>query len=81
MNTTTYGNADTAQGTVGMLIGGRWRADPGRLFPVHDPATGEAVAYVADATAADAVSAVDAAAESLPAWSAMISFLTTKLHD
>src|SRR4051812_38858085 len=69
MNTTTYGSADTAKGTEGMLIGGRQRADPRRLFPVHDPATGAAVAYVADATAADAVSAVDAAAESFPAWS------------
>jgi succinate-semialdehyde dehydrogenase/glutarate-semialdehyde dehydrogenase len=71
MSTTTPDTVDTAKGTEGMLIGGRRRADPRRLFPVHDPATGAVVAQVADATVADAVSAVDAAADSLQAWSAM----------
>ncbi|RMH78979.1 MAG: NAD-dependent succinate-semialdehyde dehydrogenase [Actinomyces sp.] len=54
-----------------LFIGGRWvDADGGATFGVTDPATGELVAEVADATPADAVAAVDAAAEAQPRWAA-----------
>ncbi len=43
-------------------------APDGEVFAVLDPATGEQVAEVADATADDATAAVDAAAAALPAW-------------
>jgi succinate-semialdehyde dehydrogenase / glutarate-semialdehyde dehydrogenase len=45
-----------------LLIGGRWRpASGGSSFPVEDPATGETIAEVADATADDALAALGAA--------------------
>ncbi|MGH9105642.1 MAG: NAD-dependent succinate-semialdehyde dehydrogenase [Acidimicrobiales bacterium] len=54
-----------------LLIGGRWRpASAGGTFEVEDPATGEVVAEVADATADDARAALDAAVEAQGAWSA-----------
>jgi succinate-semialdehyde dehydrogenase/glutarate-semialdehyde dehydrogenase len=55
----------------GVLVGGRWRPGSAGVFEVEDPATGRVVASVADGDAADAVAAVDAAAERLPAWSAV----------
>ncbi|MDH6281051.1 hypothetical protein M2280_002264, partial [Prescottella agglutinans] len=36
-------------------------AENGATFPVHDPATGEVLTHVADASPADAVKALDAA--------------------
>ncbi len=48
---------------------GRPAADGGE-FVVDDPATGEPVAHVSDGAAADATSAVDAAAGALRAWAA-----------
>ncbi|MFI9559647.1 NAD-dependent succinate-semialdehyde dehydrogenase [Nonomuraea endophytica] len=52
-------------------IGGRSApaADGGR-FDVTDPATGEVIASVADATPADALAAVSAAADAAESWSA-----------
>ena len=45
-----------------LYIGGEWRdATGGGTLPVEDPATGETIAEVADATVEDAVSALDAA--------------------
>lgn len=41
--------------------GGEVAADGGRTLPVHDPATGEVLAEVADASTADGVRALDAA--------------------
>ncbi len=41
-----------------------------RAFEVHDPATTEVIAVVADGTAEDATAAVDAAAAAFPAWGA-----------
>lgn len=53
----------------GMLIGGEWRAaEGGATIPVEDPATGEVLAEIADATAADAVAALDAAVAAQPGW-------------
>lgn len=52
-----------------LLIGGEWRdAAEGATFPVWDPAAGEKLADVADASAADAEAAVDAAAAALEGW-------------
>jgi succinate-semialdehyde dehydrogenase/glutarate-semialdehyde dehydrogenase len=56
-----------------LLIGGQWRpASGGFSFPVEDPATGETIAEVADATADDALAALGAAhdAFSAGAWPA-----------
>jgi succinate-semialdehyde dehydrogenase/glutarate-semialdehyde dehydrogenase len=55
----------------GLLIGGRWRpASSGGTFAVDDPASGEVIASVADATPDDALAAVAAAAEAAPGWAA-----------
>ena len=45
-----------------LLIGGEWRdASGGGTFAVDDPSTGETLCEIADATADDAVAALDAA--------------------
>ena len=55
---------------TGLLIGS-WRpAEHGETFPVHDPATGAELLQIADGTAADALAALDAAADAGPAWAA-----------
>ena len=54
----------------GLYIDGRWRpAEDGATFDVHDPATGHVIRTIADASVADARSALDAACEAFPAWS------------
>ncbi|MBD8061556.1 NAD-dependent succinate-semialdehyde dehydrogenase [Oceanitalea stevensii] len=54
-----------------LLVGGAWRdAEGGATFDVHDPATGEVIAAVADASAADGAAAMDAAAAAQDAWAA-----------
>ncbi|MDT4961626.1 MAG: succinate-semialdehyde dehydrogenase / glutarate-semialdehyde dehydrogenase [Pseudonocardiales bacterium] len=54
-----------------LFIGGNWRpATDDRRMNVIDPATGEVLASVADATVADGSAAVDAAAGALAGWSA-----------
>jgi succinate-semialdehyde dehydrogenase/glutarate-semialdehyde dehydrogenase len=54
-----------------LLIGGTWRpAGDGARIDVLDPATGGALAAVADASPEDALAAVDAAAAAAPAWAA-----------
>jgi len=54
-----------------LFIGGSWRAAAaGGRFDVHDPATGEVIAQVADGTVDDGLAAVDAAAAAGPAWAA-----------
>src|SRR2546425_10467879 len=54
-----------------LYIGGTWResADAGR-FPVADPATGEPIAQVANATVADGLAAVEAAYAAAGTWAA-----------
>jgi succinate-semialdehyde dehydrogenase/glutarate-semialdehyde dehydrogenase len=55
----------------GLLIGGEWRAaSGGETLSVEDPATGESIAAVADATPADALAALGAAADTQAAWAA-----------
>src|SRR5690625_2718222 len=52
-----------------LYIDGRWRAAAG-TFDVVDPATGETLKEVADATPADGEAAVDAAARAFEPWAA-----------
>src|SRR4051812_41623752 len=54
-----------------LFIGGTWRAaSEGGRFDVTDPATGDVIAQVADASVEDGMAAVNAAAEAGPAWAA-----------
>jgi succinate-semialdehyde dehydrogenase/glutarate-semialdehyde dehydrogenase len=54
-----------------LFIEGQWRpAAAGATFVVEDPATGEALAEVADGRAEDARSALDAAVAAQPEWAA-----------
>src|SRR5204863_9948147 len=47
-----------------LFIGGEWRdASGGGTLPVEDPATGDTIAEVADATVDDALAALGAAAD------------------
>ncbi|APU14388.1 NAD-dependent succinate-semialdehyde dehydrogenase [Actinoalloteichus fjordicus] len=77
-----------------LFIGGRWvPASGGRTFDVDDPATGEVLCSVADATPADGVAALDAAVAAQPAWAAhpprergeilrrAFELLTTRIDD
>jgi succinate-semialdehyde dehydrogenase / glutarate-semialdehyde dehydrogenase len=70
MSTITL-NAETVGAPTQLLVGGQWvDASDGHTFEVSDPATGEVVAVVADASVQDGLAAVGAAAEALPRWSA-----------
>ncbi|MGH3241585.1 MAG: NAD-dependent succinate-semialdehyde dehydrogenase [Spirillospora sp.] len=61
--------AAAATAPTDLLVDGTWRAGSGgRRFAVHDPATGEPIADVADATADDARTAVGAAHRAGPSW-------------
>lgn len=52
-----------------LLVGGTWRpAHEERTFPVTDPATGHELASVANASAADALAALGAAADAQDTW-------------
>jgi len=54
-----------------LLIGGEWRdATGGGTFAVEDPATGETLCEVADATPDDARAALDAAVAAQASWAA-----------
>jgi len=56
---------------TGLLVGGSWRpASDGGTFDVHDPATGEVLVAVADATPEDGLLALDAAVAAQAAWAA-----------
>lgn len=56
---------------TGVLVGGTWGpAADGGTFDVTDPATGEVLATVADATPEDGVRALDAAVAAQAAWAA-----------
>jgi succinate-semialdehyde dehydrogenase/glutarate-semialdehyde dehydrogenase len=53
-----------------LFIGGEWlAADGGRTLKVYDPATGDVVKTIANASAVDGKAAIDAAAEAFPSWS------------
>jgi succinate-semialdehyde dehydrogenase / glutarate-semialdehyde dehydrogenase len=52
-----------------LLVGGVWReAAGGRAFAVEDPATGDQLCAVADASPEDAMAALDAASSVQPSW-------------
>jgi len=56
---------------TGLLINGEWRAATGgKTVAVNDPATGEVIHEIADASIDDGVAAMDAAAEAFPSWAA-----------
>ncbi|UJP10336.1 NAD-dependent succinate-semialdehyde dehydrogenase [Microbacterium sp. KUDC0406] len=56
---------------TGLYIGGEWvDAEEGRTFDVHDPATNAVIRSIADATPADGIRALDAAAAAQDAWAA-----------
>jgi succinate-semialdehyde dehydrogenase / glutarate-semialdehyde dehydrogenase len=54
---------------TGLFIGGEWTTN-GRTIPVIDPATEDTLVEIADGTPEDALAAVAAAHEALPAWAA-----------
>jgi succinate-semialdehyde dehydrogenase / glutarate-semialdehyde dehydrogenase len=55
--------------STGLLIGGEWRdSSDGRTIEVEDPATGQALTSVADATLDDGVAALDAACAAQAEW-------------
>jgi len=57
---------------TGLFIDGDWRSGAsGQTFEVQDPATGRAVAEVADATVEDGLAAVEAAAQAAAGWAAV----------
>ena len=57
---------------IGHYINGKHIAGAGsRLSEVFNPATGEVSAYLNNATAAETITAIDAAQAAFPAWSAM----------
>ncbi len=71
MNTMNYtiplSDPDLLRGQC--LIDGRWvDADAGGAIEVHDPASGELLARVPDAGAAETRRAIEAAERALPAW-------------
>jgi succinate-semialdehyde dehydrogenase/glutarate-semialdehyde dehydrogenase len=72
VTTTQTGVAQMLAGVpTELFIGGRWlAASDGRRIDVVDPATGESLATVADASVEDGLAAVTAAAGALPGWAA-----------
>src|SRR5437588_767603 len=51
-----------------LYIAGEWRGGSKGAIPVEDPATGETLVEVADASVEDAKAALDAAVEAGPEW-------------
>ena len=59
---------------TGIHVDGHWRdAASGATFDVHNPATGETVATLADGGADDAAAAIEAAGRAQPGWAAVPS--------
>ncbi len=57
---------------TGLFIGGEWRpAESGATFSVEDPSNGRVLAQVADATPADGMRALEAAAKAQSSWAAV----------
>jgi succinate-semialdehyde dehydrogenase/glutarate-semialdehyde dehydrogenase len=71
MTTSTDVRGIVARVPKQLLIGGEWRdSASGATLAVEDPATGEALCEVADATAADAHAALGAADRAQASWAA-----------
>ncbi len=63
---------DAHKRSFGHYIGGEWhKPASGEYFATNDPATGDKIADVAQADAADINAAVKAARKALPAWQAL----------
>jgi succinate-semialdehyde dehydrogenase/glutarate-semialdehyde dehydrogenase len=63
-----------------LYINGEWQpAQSGATFPVTNPATGQVIAHVPDAGAADAEAAVAAAHAAFPAWAALTGHERSKI--
>lgn len=61
----------SASAPTQLFVAGQWRdATGGRTFAVEDPATGEELARVADASPEDGLAALDAAVAAQEAWAA-----------
>ena len=57
---------------TGLFIDGKWRpAESGATFTVEDPSNGRVLAEVADATPADGMRALEAAAKAQSSWAAV----------
>ena len=54
----------------GLFIGGEWVDGSAGTFPVHDPATGDVLVEIADASPEDGIRALDAAVEAQDDWAA-----------
>jgi succinate-semialdehyde dehydrogenase / glutarate-semialdehyde dehydrogenase len=54
-----------------LLIGGKWKDGSGEPMTVEDPATGEPLCQIANATPEDAMAALDAATEAQHTWKAV----------
>jgi succinate-semialdehyde dehydrogenase/glutarate-semialdehyde dehydrogenase len=71
MSMATQDRAATDKVPKQLLIGGEWRdASGGGTLAVEDPATGETLCEIADATEDDAVAALDAAVAAQAEWAA-----------
>jgi succinate-semialdehyde dehydrogenase/glutarate-semialdehyde dehydrogenase len=71
MTTTTDLRSILTDTPTRLLVGGAWRdAAGGATFDVHDPATGEVLAAVADAEESDGRDALDAACAAQGDWAA-----------
>ncbi len=67
----TAANALLASVPRGLYIGGAWRdSSDAAVFDVANPATGETIATIADASVADGAAALDAAVAAADAWAA-----------
>ena len=53
-----------------LLIGDRWREGTGPRLPVLNPANGEVITTIANASVEDGMAAVDAAERAAPGWAA-----------
>jgi succinate-semialdehyde dehydrogenase/glutarate-semialdehyde dehydrogenase len=71
MSTSEHEKAALERTPRQLLIGGDWRdASGGGTLAVEDPATGESLCEIADATPEDAQAAIDAACDAQPDWAA-----------
>jgi succinate-semialdehyde dehydrogenase / glutarate-semialdehyde dehydrogenase len=62
-------SAAIASVPTGLFVGGQWRTTA-KTFPVEDPSTGRVLTEVADASPAEALAALDAAAAAQADWAA-----------
>jgi len=70
MSTATAESAAVEQVPKQLFIGGEWRDGSAGALAVEDPATGETICEVADASVADARAALDAAVAAQAEWAA-----------